>query len=1166
MRKILYSILLFAFSFCAIAEDFKTDEKGFIRDWILGGAYPSYQKDGKPLGFTEDFLTSMGGEANAEPRAGMKEDVEFKADKAKLIAGIGSTNEWGWTETKTLPVIWKDIHWTQGRIMLDKMFLPVDDHMVAYAFCYINSPEKRKIKVRVGSDDDHKIWLNGKMIGSVNKSQGVVPDNFIYEAQLERGLNRLLMKIVDRTHDFGYCVALSDMADKPMSDVKIVLEHPRAELLKKVKNLGSVDAWDNGFYAGFIFASKHVFAGKNDVNIQYGSPEDGTFKLELTMKSGSKILFKETKETALSASLASDWKISTEIPAGKILITLNVYSGDKLCSSMNYNLDVYDLEKIRERNKELPLLLSSKDKQIKEAEEKGASIRANTEELQKTLATIYESMEKAYAENRAVLRSNPAAVDEPLKAASVERQLLCLNGDNWAMADGVSGEAKGGYTPPAADKYVKVNMPVTCFNEYFRTWFYPVKGEAYGKVEPCPGWEGFVFNKLLCSKKLWYKTELDLGNVSGKSFRMRFDNVEGKLKLFVNGTFCGEYSGWMGQVVIPLKAMRDGQNSIEAYVEKLNYEADSNSNMRWGIGDDIWFETAPSVNLCDIEVKTSWRKASIDVLSELENAGSKEAKIRLDQYCVLDKKIKYRLPAKELTIAPYSKASTSLSGIWTEAENWGIGGKYGNPVLYDLVTDIYLDGKLVDRQLTPFGFREFWIAGTDFFLNGKRIILQGDVGLPGLNNRKWMEVVFPLLRADGINIIRNHDGAMESPEFLRSCDKMGMLAYVQFHPIIHDKKQPSNFAAEKPAYSSFEEWMKNPVHQDNLRNYENWVKMLRNHPSVVIASTDNEIFTQAWDTAAREDYNIRNDRIGAFYGRYVKSLNPALIITRDGDEGTWGHKGKWHENPPCDTGNYHYPDFNIEDFVLNWQSVYDFRPAVFGETLYCSYGAWDKWIGPVPSQVQKKAATVRSVASLYKKLGIPAQIYMGLSSDGFIKLDDSGKGNPWGITASAVNAYKDKKALPEGLVYPWRKIEWPSLSGKGMKRLAQDVAQGSYGHKALNWFDSKYASHVRNEVNDAYRDSLIPQPALAVPSDAEFIVDLGSAGAGKLVSAIHASGLYPADAVVADSAGKVWFEVSEPGKYKVSCGDKTILVDVPGKSGYYSEPGFDKIPRFKMEK
>jgi beta-galactosidase/beta-glucuronidase len=148
--------------------------------------------------------------------------------------------------------------------------------------------------------------------------------------------------------------------------------------------------------------------------------------------------------------------------------------------------------------------------------------------------------------------------------------------------------------------------------------------------------------------------------------------------------------------------------------------------------------------------KSSWRDAKLSVSSVLENRSSAMAKVLLDQYCVLDGGVKYRLPSQKTELAPGAKTTLKTEGVWTEAKPWGIGGKYGEPVLYELVSDLYVDGKLVDRLVEPFGFREFWIAGSDFYLNGKRIILHGDVGFGSgafsLHNKKVCEVVFPLLR------------------------------------------------------------------------------------------------------------------------------------------------------------------------------------------------------------------------------------------------------------------------------------------------------------------------------------------------------------------------------------------------------------------------------------
>lgn len=84
------------------------DARGFIRDWLIGGAYPSYLVDGSPTGgFRDDPLAEKGGEANLRRTEGMRDTALFKADKSKLIAGIGSTNEWGFKEDKTFPVVWK---------------------------------------------------------------------------------------------------------------------------------------------------------------------------------------------------------------------------------------------------------------------------------------------------------------------------------------------------------------------------------------------------------------------------------------------------------------------------------------------------------------------------------------------------------------------------------------------------------------------------------------------------------------------------------------------------------------------------------------------------------------------------------------------------------------------------------------------------------------------------------------------------------------------------------------------------------------------------------------------------------------------------------------------------------------------------------------------------
>ena len=141
---------LFALLFCAAVanmgglaaaqpEAFAPDEEGFIRDWLIAGPYPNPRAEPEPKGFTDDLLPHLGGEANVIPYAGMADEAVFVADRARLIAGIGATNEWGFTETRTFPVVWTPLQWREDDpiISLDGRFGEVRDWLAAFAACWV---------------------------------------------------------------------------------------------------------------------------------------------------------------------------------------------------------------------------------------------------------------------------------------------------------------------------------------------------------------------------------------------------------------------------------------------------------------------------------------------------------------------------------------------------------------------------------------------------------------------------------------------------------------------------------------------------------------------------------------------------------------------------------------------------------------------------------------------------------------------------------------------------------------------------------------------------------------------------------------------------------------------------------------------------------------------
>ncbi|NMA47094.1 MAG: hypothetical protein GX945_11105, partial [Lentisphaerae bacterium] len=80
----------------------ETTQQGWIADWLIGGPFPSYQVNDRGTGLETDYLD---GEATFRPFPGLTQSALFKADRAKLIAQVGSTNEWGFTEDRTFPVV-----------------------------------------------------------------------------------------------------------------------------------------------------------------------------------------------------------------------------------------------------------------------------------------------------------------------------------------------------------------------------------------------------------------------------------------------------------------------------------------------------------------------------------------------------------------------------------------------------------------------------------------------------------------------------------------------------------------------------------------------------------------------------------------------------------------------------------------------------------------------------------------------------------------------------------------------------------------------------------------------------------------------------------------------------------------------------------------------------
>src|SRR5205823_10036058 len=91
---------------------------------------------------------------------------------------------------------------------------------VAYGVTFIVSPEERKgVRMKTGSDDQAKVWLNGKEVFKMTEARAAEKDQDTTEVTLKKGVNVLVAKVVNEKVDWSFCVRFTDKDDKPITNL-----------------------------------------------------------------------------------------------------------------------------------------------------------------------------------------------------------------------------------------------------------------------------------------------------------------------------------------------------------------------------------------------------------------------------------------------------------------------------------------------------------------------------------------------------------------------------------------------------------------------------------------------------------------------------------------------------------------------------------------------------------------------------------------------------------------------------------------------------------------------------------------------------------------------------------------------------------------------------------
>ena len=117
------------------------------------------------------------------------------------------------------PVRWKKLsdRKTNGYIHLGERNV---NWQVFYVFATVTSPDEREVQLRFDSDDQGKLWLNGKESFTHTKTYAVRLDTYVIPVTLKQGKNSILVKVCNEEGACTFILRITDTDGTPISDLK----------------------------------------------------------------------------------------------------------------------------------------------------------------------------------------------------------------------------------------------------------------------------------------------------------------------------------------------------------------------------------------------------------------------------------------------------------------------------------------------------------------------------------------------------------------------------------------------------------------------------------------------------------------------------------------------------------------------------------------------------------------------------------------------------------------------------------------------------------------------------------------------------------------------------------------------------------------------------------
>ena len=435
--------------------------------------------------------------------------------------------------------------------------------------------------------------------------------------------------------------------------------------------------------------------------------------------------------------------------------------------------------------------------------------------------------------------------------------------------------------------------------QWERVW-----GEPQTPPKAESGWEKATVPSLVEGQSdgrhcLWYRKQFFAPSQwSGSGVVIRFDAVKFQHRVILNGKEIGSHLGgfepteyditdqvlfgkanqlvvavqdWTALIAKDAKVGKPEPGAmLGSWVENGIVAPIGSRGHEIGIWQSVTVEARPRIRVEDVFVVTSVREKRIRVQVTVRNDGLAPEDATITAR-VSEGGTGPRFAPASVTFPPNSSEVTTLETAWPDARLWSP----GDPHLYTLVVGLR-SFAISDAEEVRFGFREFWIQGDRFLLNGVPIHLLATASHPMAQYDADPKQAFAAAKSAGCVAMRLH--AQPWPEqWYQAADEAGML-------LIWESGLwclSSNYALSKDEF-----W-------ENAQNHITaQVKLQRNHPSIVIWSAENELLLCGGDEVEGAE-----QRLGGL-ADLIHGLDPTRPVMFEGDGDPAGK---------ADIVNLHYP-------------------------------------------------------------------------------------------------------------------------------------------------------------------------------------------------------------------------------------------------------------------